>query len=57
MATKALNIFVAHSLTHSYTGGGVSHARRHPIQLGLGVLLMDTLTLGQVEPGIEPQGL
>jgi len=48
-----------HSITHSYTDGGVSHARRHPAcqeQLGLGVLLllMDTSTLGQVEPEIEP---
>lgn len=46
-----------HSLTHSYTDGGVSHARRHPArreQLGLGVLLKDTSTLGPVEPGIEP---
>jgi len=48
--------FASHSLTHSYTDGSVSHARRHPArweQLGLGVLLMDTSTLGQVEPGIE----
>jgi len=42
------------TFTHSYTHGGVSHSRRHPArqELGLGVLLMDTSTLGQVEPGI-----
>jgi len=52
MATKALHIAL-HLLTHSYTDGGVSHAWRHPArleQLGLRVLLMDTSTLGQVEP-------
>jgi len=59
MATKALYILphIHHSYSHSYTDGGVSHSRRHPArreQLGLGVLLMDTSTLGQVEPGIEP---
>jgi len=59
MATKALHICLTftHSLPHSYTDGGVSHARCHPArreQLGLSVLLMDTLTLGQVEQGIEP---
>jgi len=59
MATKALYIGLTftHSLTHSYTDGGVSHARQHTAlreQLGLGVLLMDTSTLGQVESGIEP---
>jgi len=50
MATKALYICLTftHSHTHSYTDGGVSHARRQPArreQLGLGVLLMDTSTL------------
>ena len=45
------------TFTHSYADGDVSHVRHHPArreQLGLGVLLMDTSTLGQVEPGIEP---
>jgi len=48
---------LTHSLTHSYTDGGVSHARRHPARLehlGLGVLLMYTSTLGQVDSGIKP---
>jgi len=56
MATKALYICLL--FTHSYTDSGVSHTRRHPArreQLGLGVLLVDTLTLGQMEPGIETQ--
>jgi len=51
MATKVLYICL------TFTLGDVSHARRHPSrreQLGLGVLLMDTSTIGQVEPGIEP---
>jgi len=46
MATKALYI-----LPHIHPF--VSHAKRHPArreQLGLGVLLMDTSTLGQMEP-------
>jgi len=47
LATKALYICLTftHSLIHSHTGSGVSHARRHPArweQLGLGVLLTDT---------------
>jgi len=59
MATKALYICLTftHSYTHSHTDGGVSHARRQPARrelLRLGVLLMDTSTLGQVEPRIEP---
>jgi len=56
MVTKALYICLTftHSITHSYTDGGVSHTRRHPArreQLGSGVLLMDSSTLGQMEPG------
>jgi len=40
MATKALYFLPhIHPFTHSFK---------------LGVLLMDTMTLGQVEPGIEP---
>jgi len=57
MATKALYILPhIHPFTHSYTNGGVSHAGRHRArrkELGFGVLLMDTSTLGQVESGIE----
>jgi len=55
MATKVL--YICLTFTHSHTDGSVSHARLHPArreQLGLGVLLMDTSTLGQVEPGVEP---
>jgi len=59
MSTKALYFCLTftHSLSHSYTDGRVSHARLHPAcleQLGIGVLIMDTSTLGLVEPGIEP---
>jgi len=52
MATKAFLHFASHSLTN----GGDSQASGHPAcqeQLGLGVLLMEFTTLGQVEPGIE----
>jgi len=60
MATKALCIFASHlpihSLIHSYTDSSVSHARRHPEQARLGVLLMDTSTLGQVDTW-SPSGL
>jgi len=37
---------LTYSYTHSYTDHGISHG-------SAGVLLMDTSTLGQVEPGID----
>ncbi|KAJ7998630.1 hypothetical protein DPEC_G00206880, partial [Dallia pectoralis] len=43
--------------SHSYTDDRIYHARRlqaRQEQLGLGVLLMDTSTISQEEPGIEP---
>ena len=46
-----------HSCTNSHTDGGVNHAGWQPgrqEQLGWGFLLMDTTTLSEEEPGIEP---
>ena len=59
MATKALYNIASHSPIHSliHTPAAVSAMQGDPArreQLGFGVLLKDTSTLGQVEPGIEP---
>jgi len=50
MATKAL--YICLTFTHLFHTPKAVSARQE--QLGLGVLLMDTSTLGQVESEIEP---
>jgi len=54
MATKALYIFASHSPIHTLIHTLIHTHTHRRTQLELGVLLTDTLTLGQVEPGIEP---
>jgi len=63
MATKhfTYSLTFTHSLTfihplpQTQTAVSAIHARHHPAHWDGSSLLMDTSTLGQVEPGIKPQ--